>query len=122
MLLAKRRAATRNLQSLVFGGDVNAWLRVPHARGGRIAVWGAAVFFWLMYIIPPTRRYVALAVAIAVSLAELVLVLNRLNIIRHQAAHATNRGIIGMGVLAALCWIWHLWWQQRAAWFDAYDH
>lgn len=60
-----------------------------------------------MYILRPARRNVALAAAIAVSLAELVLLLNRLNIIRDQAARATNWGIIGIGALATLFWLWH---------------
>lgn len=74
------------------GREIAAWLGGPHTWSGRIAYWFGAAFFWLLYITRPTRRNVALAVAIAVSLAELVLLLNRLHILRDQAARATNLG------------------------------
>lgn len=88
-------------------GELGHWLGGPHTWGGRIAVWSIAAFFWILYIARMSRRNVALAVAIAVSLAELVLVLNRLNIIKDQTARATNLEMIGLVALAAFFWACH---------------
>lgn len=84
------------------------WVGGPHTWGGRIAVWSGAAFFWVLYIIQPTRRNVALAVAIAVSLAETALILNRLGVIQDQASRASNLEIIGIGLGAALFWFWYV--------------
>ena len=102
--VAQSFALSRRLRLLFRQGMASA---MPHPWGGRVAYWSGAAFFWLLYVIRPTRRNVALAVAIAVSLAELVLLVNWLSIIRDQAARATNLEVIGKGGLAALFWIWH---------------
>ncbi|MGH9729943.1 MAG: hypothetical protein ACRD4V_15315 [Candidatus Acidiferrales bacterium] len=96
------------------GGELAGWLGGPHTWGGRVSLWGIAAFFWVLYIIRLPRRNGPLAGAILVSLGELALVLNRLNIIRDSSAHASGLAMIGIGILAAFLWIVHFRWRALA--------
>lgn len=87
--------------------QLGEWLGAPHTWGGRISVWCIAAFFWLFYIIRLSRRNLYLAGALLSTGGELVVVLNRLNIIGDQSGHATGLEVAGIGILAACLWIMH---------------
>ena len=95
-------------------GEFAGWLGAPHTPGGRVGDWVVAAFFWTLYFIRIRRRDLPLAMAIAVTLVELMAVLSRLNPVTNFTGRANNFELILIGALAALCWIWHFRWRERA--------
>ncbi len=92
-------------------GELARWLGGPQTWGGRVVTWAIAIFFWILYIIRISRPSLPLAGAILVSLGELVLILNKLNVIRSPSAHGSGLAIIGIGAMAAFLWILHFRWR-----------
>lgn len=88
------------------GGGPAGLLGGPYTWGGRAFGWCVAGFFWAVYIIHPTLRYLALVWAMLLTLVDAGLVLNRLNIIQ-EPAHPSNLEIIGFGLLACFLLFCH---------------
>ncbi|MGH9433352.1 MAG: hypothetical protein ACRD3T_17615 [Terriglobia bacterium] len=94
--------------------ELAAWLGGPHTWFSRVVWWCTAAFFWILYIIRISRRNLRLPLAIFVSVGELALVLNRLNIIRDPSGRGTGLEVIGVGALAAFLWVMHFRWRRRS--------
>lgn len=83
------------------------WLGGPHGWGSRVAAWTTAAFFWVLYATRISRRNVLLAGGIFVSIGELAMVLNRLNVISNPSAYGSDAAMAGFGILAAILYFWH---------------
>lgn len=89
------------------GSQLAAWVGGPHTWAGRSAYLGAAVYFWLLYLLRPGRLSVLLAQAIMVTVGETVAILIRLGVIPTGIPQTNNVAVLGVGALAALCWAWY---------------